>query len=110
MKPLRSEPDMGQMDLYLETCQTGRSLFVREDSAELLKKRMQMILSKMLSNMVDRSELQIFKDEFCWFMHVDLLVFSELNLEQIDYLAICMRQALGNLELPQTIATLNNNT
>ena len=43
-------------------------------------------------------------------MHVDLLVFSELNLEQIDYLAICMRQALSNLELPQTIATLNNNT
>ena len=40
MKPLQSEPNMGQIDLYLETCQTGRSLFTREDSADVLKKRM----------------------------------------------------------------------
>ena len=71
---------------------------------------MQGILQRTYSNIIDRSELEIFKNEFCWFLHVDLLVFAELNLEQIDYIGLCMRQAFQNLELPQTIATINSNT
>jgi exosome complex RNA-binding protein Rrp42 (RNase PH superfamily) len=81
MKPLPSEPNKGQINLYLETCQTGRSLFVREDAADVLKKRMQAILQRTQSNIIDRAELGIFNAEYCWFLHVDLLVFAELSLE-----------------------------
>ena len=31
-------------------------------------------------------------------------------MEQLDYIGLCMRGAFKNLQLPQTIATLNNNT
>ena len=110
MKPLPSEPDMGQITLYLESCQTGRSLFVREDQADLTKQRMLNILNTLMKSCIDRRELCIMSGQFCWFLHIDLLVFSELSFDQIDYIALCMRSALGNLELPQTIATVNNNT
>jgi len=71
---------------------------------------MQSILSTLHSNLVDRKQLAIFSGQYAWFLHVDLLVFSELSLDQIDFIALCMRQAFVNLELPQTIATVNNNT
>lgn len=60
--------------------------------------------------MIDRSQLSIFKAEFCWNLHVDLLVFSEFSLDQLDFLALAARHAIKNMSLPQTIATLNNNT
>ena len=41
MAPLNSEPNRGQINFYLESSQTGRSLFVREDTADSLKQRMQ---------------------------------------------------------------------
>ena len=41
---------------------------------------------------------------------MDLLVFAELSLDQLDFISLCMRQAFANLELPQTLATVNNNT
>ena len=31
-------------------------------------------------------------------------------MEQIDYIGLCLRAAITNLQLPQTIATLNNLT
>jgi len=81
MKPLASESNKGQISFYLESSQTGRSLFVREDTADSLKQRMQNILASLFSNIIDRKELCIFKNEFCWNLHVDLLVFDELSLE-----------------------------
>ena len=110
MKPLISEPAKGQIRLYLETCQTGRSLFTREDQADSLKQRMQLILDSLFVNIIDRKELSIFSGEFCWNLNIDILVLDELSLEQLDYISLCVRAALLNLELPQTIATLNNNT
>jgi exosome complex RNA-binding protein Rrp42 (RNase PH superfamily) len=61
---------------------------------------MQNLLKNMATNMIDRGELEIFKGQFSWFLHVDLLVFQELSLDQMDYIALCMRQAFQNLELP----------
>jgi len=61
---------------------------------------MQMILNSLFFNIVDRKELQIFKGEFCWNLHIDILVFDELSLEQLDYICLCIRAALLNLELP----------
>ena len=60
MKPLPSEPDKGQINIYLESSQTGRSLFSREDQQELIKQRMQTILKSLQSNLVDRKQLSIF--------------------------------------------------
>ena len=110
MAPLNSEPNRGQINFYLESSQTGRSLFVREDTADSLKQRMQNSLATMFANVIDRKELSIYDGEFCWNLHVDLLVFDELSMEQLDYIGLCMRAAFGSLQLPQTIATLNNLT
>ena len=41
---------------------------------------------------------------------MDVLIFAELSLSQLDYLCHAVRSAFINLELPQTIATMNNNT
>ena len=71
---------------------------------------MKAILESICLEMIDRSELMIFKGEFSWNLNVDLLVLDEMSMEQIDYLGLCMRTAFDDLELPQTIATLNNNT
>ena len=107
---MESEPSKGQTNFYLESSQTGRSLFVREDQADSVKQRMQNIIQGLFSNLIDRSELCIFKGEFCWNLHVDLLVFDELSMEQLDYIGIVLRGAFKDLQLPQTIATVNNNT
>jgi len=107
---MESEANKGQISFYLESSQTGRSLFVREDQADSMKQRMQNIIQTLFSNMIDRQELCIFKGEFCWNLHVDLLVFDELSMEQLDYIGLCLRGAFKDLQLPQTIATLNNNT
>ena len=110
MTPLASEPNKGQVNFYLESSQTGRSLFVREDTADSLKQRMQHILKTLFSNIINRKELSIYDGEFCWNLNIDLLVFDELSMEQIDYIGLCLRAAITNLQLPQTIATLNNLT
>mmetsp|Transcript_17633 Transcript_17633/g.29787 ORF Transcript_17633/g.29787 Transcript_17633/m.29787 type:complete len:100 (+) Transcript_17633:325-624(+) len=71
---------------------------------------MQNVVAKLYSNLIDRSELCIFKGEFCWNLNVDILVFDQLHLEQLDYIMLSIRYAFEDLELPQTITTLNNNT
>ena len=83
---------------------------MREDTADSLKQRMQLILTTLFSNIIDRKELSIYDGEFCWNLNIDLLVFDELSMEQLDYIGLCLRAAFVNLELPQTIATLNNLT
>ena len=42
----------------------------------------------------------IFKAEFAWLLNVDILVFDELALHQLDYVAAGVRAAFANLELP----------
>lgn len=110
MKPVASEPDCGQISFFLESSQTGRSLFVREDAAENLKQRMLSVLQNLFANIVDRRKLCIFNGQFCWNLQVDVLIFAELSLVQLDYLCLAVRSAFLDLELPQTIATMNNNT
>lgn len=71
---------------------------------------MNYIITSLYSNIIDRSELSIFNAEFCWNLNVDILVFAELQLNYLDYIALAVKGAFLDLEFPQTIATLNNNT
>ena len=61
---------------------------------------MQLILDSLFVNIIDRKELSIFSGEFCWNLNIDILVLDELSLEQLDYISLCVRAALLNLELP----------
>jgi len=65
---------------HLESSQTGASLFTREDQADLTRNKMLHILKTVFINIIDRSELGIFKGEFAWFLNVDILVMDELSL------------------------------
>ena len=71
---------------------------------------MNQILNSLYKNIIDRSELNIYKGEFSWLLNVDVLVFDELALHQIDYIAAGIRAAFQDLQLPYVIATLNANT
>ena len=93
LSPLLSEPDKGQINFYLESSQTGTSLLVRQDQAEHTKQRMLHLIEQLSKNLIDRSELSVFKAQFCWNLNVDILVFDELHLEQLDYICLCMRAA-----------------
>ena len=61
-------------------------------------------------NIIDRSELMIFKGEYVWNLNVDVLVLDELEMHQLDHIARAVRSAFEDLCLPQVIATLNANT
>jgi exosome complex RNA-binding protein Rrp42 (RNase PH superfamily) len=71
---------MGFIKIFLESSQTGRSLFVREDEAEALKGRMLVIIESISRNIIDRKQLCIYEKEFVWCLNVDLLVFAELSM------------------------------
>ena len=43
-KPLDSEPSQGQIAFHLESSQTGSSLFMREQDADLIRNRMAQII------------------------------------------------------------------
>lgn len=109
-KPLPSEPTKGQLFFHLESSQTGSSLFTREDAADLTRTRMSQIMHTLYGNIIDRSELMIFKGEFVWNLNVDVLVLDELEMHQLDHIARAIRSAFQDLCLPQVIATLNANT
>jgi len=86
-KPLPSEPTKGLITYHLESSQTGSSLFTREDAADLTRTRMVQILNTLYGNIIDRSELNIFKGEFVWNLNVDILVLDELEMAQLDHIA-----------------------
>lgn len=109
-KPLPSEPSKGSIKYHLESSQTGSSLFIREDVADLTRMRLVQILSTLYGNIIDRSELAIFKGEFVWNLNVDILVLDELELCQLDHIGHAIRSAFEDLCLPQVIATMNANT
>ena len=54
---------------------------------------MTQILSSLYSNIIDRSELMIYKSEFVWNLNVDILVMDELELHQFDHVALAVRSA-----------------
>ena len=83
---------------------------MRDDVADRLKERMLSIVQALYANIIDRKKLVIYAGEFCWNLQVDVLVFSELNLSQLDHIALAIRAAFVDLQLPQTIATMNANT
>ena len=109
-KPLPSEPQKGQITYHLESSQTGSSLFTREDVADLTRTRLTQIITTLYGNIIDRSELAIFSGEFVWNLNVDILVLDELELSQLDHIALAVRSAFEDLQLPQVIATMNANT
>ena len=54
---------------------------------------MAQILATLYTNIIDRNELLIFKSEFVWNLNVDILVMDELELHQIDHVALAIRSA-----------------
>eukprot|EP00353_Schmidingerella_taraikaensis_P003559 CAMPEP_0185582118 /NCGR_PEP_ID=MMETSP0434-20130131/19863_1 /TAXON_ID=626734 ORGANISM="Favella taraikaensis, Strain Fe Narragansett Bay" /NCGR_SAMPLE_ID=MMETSP0434 /ASSEMBLY_ACC=CAM_ASM_000379 /LENGTH=92 /DNA_ID=CAMNT_0028200841 /DNA_START=274 /DNA_END=552 /DNA_ORIENTATION=- len=72
--------------------------------------RLVQIISTLYGNIIDRSELAIFKGEFVWNLNVDILVLDELELSQLDHIGQAVRSAFEDLCLPQVIATMNANT
>ena len=92
-KPLPSEPTKGQIFFHLESSQTGSSLFTREDAADLTRTRMAQIMHTLYGNIIDRSELMIFKGEFVWNLNVDILVLDELEMHQLDHISQAIRSA-----------------
>ena len=77
----------------------------------MTKQRLLHILSTLYTDtVVDREELVIFKSEYAWQLHVDVLVMDELSLYQLDMIGASIRAAFQNLRLPQVIATLNANS
>ena len=67
-------------------------------------------MQTLYGNIIDRDELMIFKGEFVWNLHVDILVLDELELSQVDHIAQSVFSAFEDLCLPQVIATMNANT
>ena len=55
------------------------------------------ILETLFGNIVDRKRLGIYNEQFCWNLQVDILVFSELALNQLDYIGQCVRSAFIDL-------------
>ena len=54
-------------------------------------------MNTLYGNIIDRSELMIFKGEFVWNLNVDILVLDELELSQIDHIAQAVRCAFEDL-------------
>ena len=75
-------------------------MFTREETAEHVKNRMLLLIQQLYSNIVDRTELCIFKSQFAWTLNTDILVFSELSLAQLDYVCLAVRGAFMDLKLP----------
>ena len=71
---------------------------------------MAQIIQTLYSNIINRSELLIYKSQYVWNLNVDVLVMDELELSQVDQIALAVRSAFQDLALPQVIATLNANT
>jgi len=84
--PMPSEPNRGPIVYHLESVQTGSSLYTRQDEAETTKDRMLHIISSLYRNVIDRAELLLYKGEFAWRLNVDILVFDELRLHQLDFI------------------------
>ena len=59
----------------------------------MIRTRMAQILATLYTNIIDRNELLIFKSEFVWNLNVDILVMDELELHQIDHVALAIRSA-----------------
>ena len=61
----------------------------------MMKQRMLYILTTLYQNtIVNREELIIFKGEFAWQLHVDILVMDELSLYQLDQVGASVRAAI----------------
>jgi len=65
---------MGQIRYYLESATTNL------DNNETLKNRMLHLVDSLYSNIIKREELRIEQAEFCWNLHVDILVMEDLDL------------------------------
>ena len=57
-------------------------------------------MQTLYGNIIDRDELMIFKGEFVWNLHVDILVLDELELSQVDHIAQSVFSAFEDLCLP----------
>ena len=66
---------------------------------------MTQILTNLLGNLINKDDLIIYAGQFCWSLHVDILVMEEIHISQLDFIALAVRSAFLSLQLPQVIAT-----
>lgn len=69
-----------------------------------------MLASLYQNTLFPRENLCIFKAEYAWHLHVDLLVLDELQIWQFDMLCLAVREAAQDMRLPQVVATVNHNS
>ena len=105
-----SQPDRGTLRFYLESSQTGHSLFTREQDQLKTKTQILALLSSFMGEAVDLRELCIAPGERAWTLHVDVLVLDELALWQLDAISFAIRAALLDLRLPKVTCIVDKNT
>ena len=67
----------------------------------MIRQRLLHILQTLFLNaLIDREELMVFRGEYVWHLHIDILVLDELALHQLDMIGWAIRSAIQNLELP----------
>lgn len=64
------------------------------------------ILNTLYGNIIDRQELKVYDGQYSWYLNVDILVMEELSLQQIDYIALAIRSAFLDFQLPSVNATM----
>ncbi len=62
-----------------------------------MKQRLTFLIQRLFGNIISREELTIYESEFSWNLNVDILVLDELQLQQLDYIGICIRSAFLDL-------------
>jgi exosome complex RNA-binding protein Rrp42 (RNase PH superfamily) len=71
------------IEYFLESTQTGQSLFVKEADAQKTRALMLEIINKGLRNILTPAQLCISSGESAWHLSVDILVMEELSLAQL---------------------------
>lgn len=67
------------MTFHLESSQTGSSLFTHEADADMVRQKLLHVLQTLYGNsLCNREELMVFRGQYVWQLHVDILVLDEL--------------------------------
>ncbi|CAI2374670.1 unnamed protein product [Moneuplotes crassus] len=98
------DEDKGLIKYYVESIQTGSSLFTKIRAAEKTKNLLNSFLDKYMGEVIDRSELYL-DQSTSWLLNVDVHLPGELSLNQLQPISIAVLAAFQNLRFPQVIVT-----
>ena len=106
-KAVKLNPDTPLIEYFLESTQTGNSLFTKDKQAQKLRAFIKETLNTHLSQAVDPESLIIRPKETAWKLFIDVLVMEEFSLSQIQPISVGIRAALEDLRLPHVVASYN---